>query len=260
MSESLKKRIEELEKENQELRLSLENHKKFVKRTFGRFLTEEVAEEILSRDDKEIISGERRIITILFADIRNSTYLSEKMEAMNFIGMLNHFLERSIDIINAWQGNILEFAGDAIVAAFGAPRINDTAARDAVACSVALQNSIPKINAWNRKKGYPEIEIGIGIHTGEAILGTIGSPIRSKYDMIGRNVNLASRIEGYAEGGHILITKDTLKDAGDEVKINEYGTMTINPKGIQGDILVYDVAGYGSKIIPVFDPAGESCD
>ena len=182
-------------------------------------------------------------------DLRKSTELSEKMDASGFITMLNHFLGEMIEIINSWQGNILSFVGDAIVTVFGAPRENTEAARDAVACAVAMQRRIPAVNEWNAKEGYPALSMGIGIHTGEAILGTIGSQTRAKYDMIGRNVNLASRIEGFTGSGQILISSETMKAAGDLVVVNTAGEKGVQPKGIHEQVLLHDVVGYGSHRI-----------
>ena len=161
----------------------------FIRRTFGRYLTDEVLEELLNDSNGLRIGGERREVTILISDIRQSTELSEKMDPVSFFRMLNHYFEEMIEIINAWRGNILDFVGDSIVAVFGAPKPNELSARDATACAVAMQRRMKAVNEWNLSQEYPEISMGIGIHTGEAILGNIGSMTRAKYDMIGRDVN-----------------------------------------------------------------------
>lgn len=189
-------------------------------------------------------------MTILFSDIRRSTEISEMMDAVDFIRMLNHYLEELIEIVNAWQGNILDFVGDSIVVVFGAPRPNDYAARDAVACAVAMQRRMGALNEWNLSQGYPEIAMGIGIHTGEAILGNIGSETRTKYDMIGRDVNLASRIQGYTQGGQILVSNETLAAAGEKIIENKEGALFVRPKGIHHSILLHDIVGFGGKYLP----------
>ena len=240
----------EAEEEIRRLKDSLDSRDRFIHDTFGRYLTDEVLEEILSGKTQAQIGGERRVVTIMFADLRQSTMLSEIMDPVDFIRMLNHFLAGMIEIINAWQGNILEFVGDAIVAVFGAPRVNEYAARDAAACAVAMQRLMPRVNEWNARQGFPEISMGIGLHTGEAILGNIGSQTRTKYDMIGRNVNLASRVQGYSKGGQILATTELLAAAGNQVIVNEQGAMRVKPKGIQTEILLHDVIGFGSQYIP----------
>ena len=247
-------RLSALEEENARLKETLHRREEFIRRTFGRYLTDEVLEEILAGGDGLRIGGERREVTILFSDLRRSTELSEQMDAVAFLRMLNHYLEEMIEIINAWQGNILEFVGDAIVTVFGAPRPNESAARDAVACAVAMQRRMGAVNAWNREQGFPDIAMGIGIHTGEAILGNIGSQTRTKYDMIGRNVNLASRIQGYARGGQILVSTETLTAAGANVAVNEPGALRVRPKGIREEILLHDVVGFGRQRLPDAPP------
>lgn len=246
LSSDLQERITALEAENTKLKETLHQYETSFKETMGRFLTDEVRDEILAHKDERAISGERREVTILFSDIRHSTELSEAMEPGDFIRMLNHYLEEMIEIINAWQGNILGFAGDGISAVFGAPKENEEAARDAVACAVAMQKRMDKVNQWNQEQGFPKIQVGIGIHTGDAILGTIGSQTRMKYDMIGRNVNLASRVEGFTKGGQILVTTETLNAAGDMVVSNPSGAMMVKPKGIHEEVLVHDIVGFGA--------------
>ena len=203
-------------------------------------------EEILQHQDHPAVQGERRTVTMMFTDLRRSTQLSEEMEPTDFIRMLNHYFGEMIEIINAWQGNILEFVGDAIVAVFGAPRPNEEAASDAISSAVAMQRRMPAINEWNRQHGYPEIEMGVGIHTGEAILGNIGSETRTKYDMIGRNVNLASRIESFTRGGQILVSGETLAAASDVAIENKEGAILVTPKGIREEVLLHDIIGAGS--------------
>ncbi|MCR5089579.1 MAG: adenylate/guanylate cyclase domain-containing protein [Oscillospiraceae bacterium] len=247
MNTDLSEKLKLAETEILNLQNALAKRDAYIKNTFGRYLTDEVLEEILSSECGTDVGGARRKVSILFADLRGSTEISERMDAGDFIRMFNHFLETMIEIINSWQGNILDFVGDEIVVVFGAPRDNENSARDAVACAVAMQRRMDAINRWNLEQGYPEISMGIGLHTGEAILGNIGSPIRTKYDMIGRNVNLTSRIEGFTKGGQILISAETLAEAGEMVIIDEAGTMTVRPKGIQSDIRVYNVIGFGSQ-------------
>jgi adenylate cyclase len=254
VKEADRERLKALEDENGRLKETLRQQEEFIHRTFGRYLTDEVLEEILESVDGLHIGGERREVTMLFADIRRSTELSEQMDAVAFIRMLNHYLEEMIEIINAWQGNILEFVGDETVVVFGAPRVNEAAARDAVACAVAMQRRMGAVNEWNREQGYPQIAMGIGIHTGEAILGNIGSQTRTKYDMIGRNVNLASRIQGYTRGGQILISTEALTAAGESVLENERGALWVKPKGIQTEILLHDVIGFGRQRLPCTAP------
>lgn len=242
-------RIAELEQEVARLRRVIEENEANYRMTMGRYLSSEVMRELIS-SQSATIDGERREVTMLFTDLRSSTELSESMEAEDYIRLLNHYLEQMIFIIDGWRGNILEFAGDAIVCVFGAPQENSDAARAAVYSAVAMQRRMTKVNEWNRAQGFPRIEMGIGIHTGEAIVGCIGSDARMKYDVIGRNMNLAARVEGFTKGGQILVTDETLLAAGDEVVVREEGGHLVHPKGVHDEIRVHDVIGMGRLRIP----------
>ena len=250
MNQQEQDRLQQFEAENRNLKAALCQREEFIRCTFGRYLTDEVLEEILNSRESLQIGGERRDVTILMSDLRRSTELSDRMDAVAFIQMLNHYLEEMIEIVNAWQGNILDFVGDSIVAVFGAPRPNESSARDAVACAVSMQRRMRAVNKWNCEQGFPELSMGIGIHTGEAILGNIGSLTRAKYDMIGRNVNLASRIEGFTRGGQILVSTEVLTAAGENVVENKRGSLWVKPKGIQEEILLHDIVGFGQHILP----------
>lgn len=246
----LEARNQALEEENRRLQNTIQSNNRLIRDTFTPYFTNEILDEILSSEADLRIGGERRHVTILFTDLRRSTELSEKMNAVDFIAMLNHYLEEMIELVNAWGGNILDFVGDAIVAVFGAPQDDDHAARNAVACSVAMQCRMEAVNRWNRDRGFPDIAMGIGIHTGDAIVGNIGSKTRTKYDIIGRNVNLASRIEGQTEGGDILISTETLHEAGEQVRIDPQRQRLARLKGVKGQILLHDVRGFGTKTLP----------
>lgn len=250
MSEDLRSRVEELERENARLRETISAYDRTVRSTVSPYVTDEVYHEIWNGQTGEMIVGERRVVTMMFTDLRGSTELSETLSPTDFMSLLNHYLGDMIEIINAWEGNILSFVGDAIVVVFGAPRPNDQAARQAVASAVSMQRRMPFINDWGAKRGYPPISMGIGIHTGEAILGNVGSKVRMKYDMIGRNVNLAARIEGFTRGGQILVSTETLEAAGDGVRENVEGACWVRPKGIRDPVLVHDIVGMGKRLIP----------
>ena len=250
MSEDLRSRVKELERENARLRETISTYDRTVRSTVSPYVTDEVYHEIWNGQTGEMIVGERRVVTMMFTDLRGSTELSETLSPTDFMSLLNHYLGDMIEIINAWEGNILSFEGDAIVVVFGAPRPNDQAARQAVASAVSMQRRMPFINDWGAKRGYPPISMGIGIHTGEAILGNVGSKVRMKYDMIGRNVNLAARIEGFTRGGQILVSTETLEAAGDGVRENVEGACWVRPKGIRDPVLVHDIVGMGKRLIP----------
>ena len=250
MSENQEARIRRLESENQALQEEIDQMHLSISRNFGKYLSEDVLKEIMARPVPINEGGVSREVTMMMADLRGSTALSEQMNPMDFIRMLNYFFTEMIDITNAWMGNILEFVGDEMVVVFGAPKPNEKAARDAAACAVAMQRRMSAVNKWNREHQYPELTMGIGIHTGRVILGIIGSQVRAKYDMIGRNVNLTARIEAHAAGGQILVSEDSLQAMGNKAILNPEGEKFIKPKGILGEIHVYDLVGYGSHRLP----------
>ncbi|MDF5728557.1 MAG: adenylate/guanylate cyclase domain-containing protein [Rhizonema sp. PD38] len=128
---------------------------------------------------------------------------------------------------------------------FGAPIQRKDDAIRAVACAIAMQLAMDKINARLVTRDLPPLEMGIGIHTGEVLAGNIGSQRRAKYTVIGRNVNLASRIESYTVGGQILVSKDTFKDAGSILRVD--GQRQVEIRGIEEPITIYDVGGVGGR-------------
>jgi adenylate cyclase len=139
------------------------------------------------------------------------------------------------------HGTIDEFIGDAILAIFGAPQARGDDAARAVACAVEMQLAMAEVNARNRAEGLPEVEMGIGLNTGDVAVGNIGSRTRAKYGVVGGAVNLAARIESYTTGGQVLISQSTLDEAGGAVVVGE--TMQVTPKGVKRPLSIHRVAG-----------------
>ena len=209
-----KKRLRDLEKEQkrqlQELNAALDVRNRFIRQTFGRYLSDDIVESILERPDGLKIGGEKRDATILMSDLRGFTSLSEGLPAEDVVSMVNIYLETMTDIILKYQGTIDEFIGDGILVIFGAPFQRPDDAGRAVACAVAMQLAMASVNDRNRQAGYPEVALGIGINTGPMVVGNIGSTKRMKYGVVGSNVNLTARIESYTVGGQIFISENTL--------------------------------------------------
>ena len=220
----------------------------FIKKTFGRYLSDDIVEAILNTKDGLSIGGKRRVVSIMFTDIRGFTAMSEKMDPEDLITMLNLYLSEMTDIIQANHGTIIEFIGDAILAIFGAPVDSDTKEYDAVKCAIMMQQKIPDLNEDFRKRNYPEIAMGIGIHTGDAIVGNIGSVKKTEYDIIGKNVNLASRIETYTIGGQILISNETKEKLKGNLQIGKI--LDIIPKGTAQEITIFEVLSLDGLSVP----------
>ncbi len=242
-----KKRLRDLEKEQQrqlnELNAALEVRNRFIRRTFGQYLSDEIVETILEKPDGLKIGGEKRQATIIMADLRGFTSLSERLPAEDVVAMVNIYLETMTEIILKYQGTIEEFIGDGILVVFGAPLLRPDDARRAVACAVDMQLAMTAVNDRNRQAGYPEVALGIGINTGRMVVGNIGSQKRMKYGVVGRNVNLTARIESYTVGGQIYISEGTLKECGDILRIDS--SMQVMPKGVKEPLTIYEVGGIG---------------
>ncbi len=240
-----KKRLSDLEKEQkrqlQELNAALEVRNRFIRQTFGRYLSDDIVESILESPDGLNIGGEKRQATILMSDLRGFTSLSEGLPAEDVVSMVNIYLETMTDIILKYQGTIDEFIGDGILVIFGAPFQRPDDAQRAVACAVEMQLAMASVNDRNRQAGYPEVALGIGINTGKMVVGNIGSKKRTKYGVVGSNVNLTSRIESYTVGGQIFISENTLKACGDIVRLDN--AMQVSPKGVKEPLTIYEVGG-----------------
>ena len=130
------------------------------------------------------------------------------------------------------------------MAIFGAPTPRESHAADAIAAAVQMQNRMKKINCFNAERGYPMLEMGIGLNTGEVIVGNIGSEKRTKYGVVGSQVNLCGRIESYTVGGQILISPLTRKMAGTDLEIAQ--EMEVFPKGVKEALVLSHVTGIGA--------------
>jgi len=242
-----KKWLHDLEEEQRQemarLNKELVKRNEFIRRTFGRYLSDEIVESILESPEGLKIGGEKREVTIMMTDIRGFTVLGERLPADTIVSMLNLYLEAMTEIILKYDGTIDEFIGDAILVIFGAPFLRPDDPQRAVACALEMQLAMGQVNNNFQKLGYPQVEMGIGINTGEVVVGNIGSSKRSKYGVVGHHVNLTSRIESYTVGGQIYVSKNTLDRCGSILRVD--GEMEVMPKGVDQEITIYDIGGIG---------------
>ncbi len=219
----------------------LEKANRLIRSTFGRYLSDDIVDTILESPSGMKLGGEKRVVTVMMTDLRGFTALTERLPAESVVAIINNYLEVMTDIILRYQGTIDEFIGDAILAIFGAPIERQDDAQRAVACALEMQLAMTEVNQRNQAAGYSEVEMGIGINTGELVVGNVGSSKRTKYGVVGRNVNLASRIESYTVGGQVLISKSTEQACGNILHISQQ--IEVIPKGMQNPIMVSEVIG-----------------
>ena len=219
-------------------RKKAEAGREFVRRTFGRYLTDQVVQQILDSPDGLRLGGQRRRVTILMTDLRGFTSMCGSMEPESVVALLNHYLETMTAIITRYGGTIDEFIGDAILVFFGAPLPHSDDELRAVACAIEMQNAMHEVNAWNRAQGLPAVEMGIGIHCGELVVGNIGSELRAKYGVVGAAINLTSRIESCTVGGQVLLSEQARERCGASLQVGQ--SQVITPKGVRGTLTIYE--------------------
>ncbi len=213
-----------------------------IRKTFGRYLTDEVVANLLESKEGLKLGGKRQKITVLTSDLRGFTALSEQMSPEDVVKILNIYLKYMLDAIVAHQGTIDKFMGDGIMVLFGAPTVRDDDAKRAVACALTMQLAMSEVNDEMKRLGLPILEMGIGINTGDAVVGNIGSEKHSEYTVIGNQINLAFRIETYTTGKQILISESTLKEVGASL-LRIDSSKEVKPKGVKQPITIYQVGG-----------------
>ena len=182
---------------------------------YSRFMPEYVVKQLLEDPDSFKLGGVNQTITVLFADIRGFTAFSEHENPERVVGLLNQYFSLMSEIIFDHGGTLDKYIGDGLMALFGAPTATIADPVNAVLAAVTMQKRLVELNAELGSSGFASVAMGVGLHTGEATIGYIGSEKRSEYTAIGDTVNLASRLESNAAGGQILISEATARAAGD---------------------------------------------
>jgi len=217
----------------------------FIRQTFGRYLSREVVEELLGSPGGLEMGGEIREVTFLVSDLRGFTALSMKLTPQEVISMLNRYLSEMVKVIGRYRGTLNEIEGDGLLTFFGAPLSAPDDHERALACAIEMQNRMQEINREQRRLNLPELLMGIGINTGEVVVGNIGSEERAKYSAIGSPINTAYRVESYTTGGQILISPSTYEKVKDLVHVS--GKIEVQFKGVDQPVTLYDVKGIRGK-------------
>ena len=218
-----------------------ENVNKKIETVLGKYISKDIKNKILKNTADVGLGGKRSEITVMFADIRGFTSLSETRKAEEVSQLLNEYFTELEPIINKYNGVINKFIGDALLVVFGDPEQDKNHAKNAVKCAYELRKKVKKIKQRWIEEGKPKIDIGVGINTGEAFIGNVGTKNRFEYTVIGDTVNIASRIEDYNKiyKTHVLISENTynkISQIVDVIKIRE-----VYIKGKANKINIYEV-------------------
>lgn len=218
-------------------------NKEKIKNAMGKYLSQDIMQNVVQNIDDIKLGGKKANVTVLFADIRGFTSMSEKMTAEEVSVILNEYFSEIEPIITKYNGVINKFIGDAVMAIFGEPIQDINHPQNAVKCACAMLKKVEELQEKWLLEGKPKIEIGVGINTGEAFVGNIGSEKRLEYTVIGDMVNLASRIESYNKvyKTNMLISSSTYTYVSDIVNVIRIADVTIRGKAKKMDI--YEVLG-----------------
>lgn len=215
----------------------------FISNTFGRYVDEEIARELMQRPDALRLGGEKRKVAILMSDLRGFTPLSESLSPDITIRMLNRYFSRMIDTIRKHKGIIVDFFGDALLVFFDpmeGPIFPST--YNAIQCAIEMQGVIEIYNAENRLENLPELQMGIGVNVGEVVVGNIGSETRAKYGIVGSAVNITDRIQSSARRREIVISDSVYELISDQLTIKK--SFQVSLKGIREPVSLHVVKGF----------------
>jgi adenylate cyclase len=212
---------------------------------FGRYVSPAVMEELMKNPDLASLGGQRREVTVLFADIRGFTSYSENKPPEEVVSRLNAYLDEMTVVIFRHGGTLDKYLGDGLMAVFGVPLVLDRHAAKAVSCALEMQRAVDKLNEKWQAEGQPPLQIGIGINSGSVLVGNVGSQERMDYTVIGEDVNLASRLESLNKeyGTDIIIsgqTRDLLTgEAPEEMVLHDLGLVQV--RGLEKSVQIYSV-------------------
>jgi len=219
-----------------------EKDARFIKKAFSNYLSNELLTLLVKNNKKLQLGGEKKELSILFSDIRNFTNLSEKMhDPQQLIALLNRYFTPMTQAVLNNRGMVDKYIGDAVMAFFNAPVAIDNHAQAACDCALEMIEKLKKLNMELEAEGMKPIHIGIGINTGEAVVGNMGSSKRFNYTVIGDSVNLASRLEAKTKeyGVNIIISQTTYEQVKDTFECRDLGVTQI--KGKEKVVHIYEL-------------------
>ncbi|MFC1876809.1 CHASE2 domain-containing protein [Thermodesulfobacteriota bacterium] len=228
--------------------LSESRQKRFIRGAFSTYLAPTIVQQLIDSPENLELGGEEREITAFFSDVQGFTSISEKLTPHELVELLNEFLTEMTDIILKREGTVDKFEGDAIIAFYGAPNALENQAETACLTCVDMQKRLGELREKWHQEGKPELKMRIGLSTGPAVVGNMGSRNRMDYTMMGDTVNTAARLEGVNKiyGIYTLVCETTFKKASRRVWGREIDSINVVGKG--EPVTVYQVLGYAEDI------------
>ncbi len=223
---------------------------KRLKSTMYRYMTQELAEQLLENPDAAKMGGDRKEVSVLFSDIRSYTTLTETLAAEEVVEMLNQYFESMVEAVFMHKGILDKYIGDAIMAVFGSPLPLDDHAWMSVQTAIEMRHRLAAFNTKRVANHQPPISIGIGINSDTVISGNIGSSKRMEFTAIGDGVNLGSRLEGASKiyGTDAVISESTYRPCADRIWARELDFIRV--KGKNKPVGVYELVGLQSEVLP----------
>jgi adenylate cyclase len=210
-----------------------------VRTNLSRYLSPQIVDGIVKSDLQVNLGGARKVVTVLFSDIRNFTTITESHPPDQLVRILNEYFTGMAEVIFAHQGSLDKYIGDAIVAVFGSLIPLENPETHAVEAAIEMMRRLEELNRmWEGRGDFP-MSMGIGVNTGEVFLGNIGSAERMEFTVIGDTVNVASRFSSLARAGQILVTNTVMPRLGPDIPIKEHPPSEI--KGKSGKLEVFEV-------------------
>jgi adenylate cyclase len=216
-----------------------ERQRRMIRKSFGQYVTPEIIDTLVA--EPEALKPRRRPISTLFVDIRGFTSMSERMEPENVVSALDIYLEQLTSSVQRFGGTINKYVGDELVAIWNAPLDQPDHALRAVQSALDMVNRLEGINDQLRARELPAINYGIGVNSGDAVVGRMGSSFREQYDVIGDTVNTGARLCSAAAGGEIIIGESTCQAIGNRLIVEE--TERLRLKGKSAEIRTFRVLG-----------------
>ncbi|MDP3980739.1 MAG: adenylate/guanylate cyclase domain-containing protein, partial [Chlamydiota bacterium] len=213
--------------------------REMIKDAFSRYASDQVVQKILQGEVKPVLEGSLRDVTVLFADIRKFTQITNNLSPQQVVQVLNQYFSAMNDIVNKYEGLVDKYTGDEIMAVFGAPLSHSDDPHRAVKTSIDMIGALEDVNDKLDKLHLPTISIGIGIHSGTAIAGNIGSEKRLNYTVIGKDVNIAARIVDLAKENEIYISDACYQKVKNHIQVGQLEQVSL--KGLQETFNVFRI-------------------